>query len=157
MNNKWRAFTILLISVFLISPLFAKNAANFTFKDLSGKEISLSDYKGKVVLVNFWATWCAPCIHEMPTLEKLYQTYKDSGFQIIGLTISSKEKQVPAKILKAGVTYPILLNADAAVGLYGGFNSIPHTFIINRDGVIVKTIVGARSYEVFEAEIKKLL
>ncbi len=157
MNRNLRIYTILLISLFFISPLFAKKAANFTFKDLNGKEVSLADYKGKVVLINFWATWCGPCIHEMPTLEKLYQTYKSKGFEIIGLTITSKEKQIVAKVSKTGVTYPILLNAEPAVGKYGGFSSIPQTFIINRDGDIVKHIVGPRPYKVFETEIKKLL
>jgi cytochrome c biogenesis protein CcmG, thiol:disulfide interchange protein DsbE len=157
MNAKIRVYAIILISLFLISPLFAKKAPDFTFKNLDGKEISLSDYKGKVIMVNFWATWCGPCIHEMPDLEKLYQTYKKDGLQIIGLTVSSKAKQIPIKIKKTGVTYPILLNAESAVASYGGFGSIPHTFIINRAGEIVKVIEGGRSYKDFEAIIKKLL
>ena len=155
MNFKTHLYTILLLGIFLVSPIFAKNAPNFTLKDLKGKEVSLADYKGKVVLVNFWATWCGPCIHEMPDLEKLYQTYKNKGFQIIGLTISSKEKQIPAKIEKTGVTYPILVNADAIAGKFGRFNSIPQTFIINRKGEIVSQIQGSQSYKAFEAEIKK--
>jgi len=157
MDRKLQIYTILVISFLLISPLFAKKAANFTFKDLNGKEVSLADFKGKVVLVNFWATWCGPCIHEMPALEKLYQAYKDKGFQIIGLTVSSRESQIPLKISKTGITYPILLDAEPAVVKYGGFSSVPQTFIINRDGEIVKQIVGSRPYETFENEIKKLL
>ncbi len=150
---RWTLGLLILFAAFAV----AKDAPDFTFKSLEGGEVSLSDYKGKVVMVNFWATWCGPCIKEMPDLEKLQQAYKDEGLQILGLTVSSKEKDIPGKVKSTGVTYPILLNAEPAVAKFGGFNSIPQTFIINREGKIVKQITGTRPYEAFEKEIKPLL
>jgi len=147
------AFFLLFTTTFL----FAKDAPDFTFKSIDGKEISLSDYKGKVIIVNFWATWCGPCIHEMPSLEKLSQNYKEKGLQVLGLTVQSNANLIPKKITQTGVKYPVLLNAEKAVGLFGYFNTLPQTFIINREGKIVAQIEGARSYEQFEKEIKPLL
>jgi thiol-disulfide isomerase/thioredoxin len=134
-----------------------RKAADFTLKDLSGKEVSLSDYKNKIVLLNFWATWCPPCINEMPDLERIYQNYKDKDVQLLGMTVSSKLSQIPKLVKSTGVTYPILVNADDVVADYGGFNSIPQTFIIDQDGNIVKQITGGRDYDGFEREIKPLL
>lgn len=143
--------------ILLTNNIQAEIAPDFTFKTLNGDKISLADYKDKVVIVNFWAVWCGPCIHEMPALEKLNNSYKDRGLQVLGLTLQSNIKQIPKKIEQTGVTYPILLDAEAAVADYGPFNSIPTTFIINRKGEIVNTIIGTRSYKQFENMIKDLL
>ncbi len=149
-----RVFLIIAISVTFV---FAGNAPDFTFKSLDGKDISLSDYTGRVVLVNFWATWCGPCIGEMPDLNRLYTTYKDRGFQVLGLSVSSRRNDIPQKVKQTGVTYPILLDAEPAVAKFGGFGAIPQTFIIDTDGTIVHSITGSRSYEDFEKIIRPLL
>ena len=149
--------TYQIIMIILLFTLHAQKAPDFTFKSLDGEEYSLIDFKGKVIVLNFWATWCGPCVHEMPDLEKLYQNYNEKGLQVLGLTLQSKKKQIPGKIKKTGVTYPILLDAESAVNTYGPFNAVPTTFIINRKGEIVKQIVGARSYKQFENMIKDLL
>lgn len=153
-----RVLSILTIFVFMtVSSVLAKEAPDFTFKSLDGNKISLSDYKGKVVIVNFWATWCGPCIHEMPDLQKLYEKYNKDGLQILGLTVQSREQQIPGLLKRTGVKYPILLDAEPAVEKYGPFNSIPQTYIINRDGEIVEEITGPRSFKQFEKKIKDLL
>lgn len=150
-------YIAILLIIFSLNHVFAGNAPEFTYKSLDGQEVSLSDYKGKVIVMNFWATWCGPCIHEMPSLEKLNQQYNEKGLQVLGLTVQSNPKLIPKKINQTGVTYPVLLNAEDAVGLYGNFNTLPQTFIINRDGEIVKQIEGARSFEQFAKAIKPFL
>ncbi|MGD9900504.1 MAG: TlpA family protein disulfide reductase [Calditrichaceae bacterium] len=155
-----RKLTYLLIiqSIFILNVFASEDkAADFTLKDLSGKEFSLSDYKGKVILVNFWATWCGPCLKEMPDLEKLYQKYKSKNFQILGIAVASKEKDIPKKVQSTGVTYPVLLGNNQTVSDYGGFSSIPQSFIIDRDGSIVMQITGSWSYEQFEKVVMDLL
>ncbi len=151
--------SIIALVVLLASQVFAQNrkAPDFSLKTFDGKTIALSDYKGKVVLVNFWAVWCPPCLHEMPDLEKLNNKYNAKGLQVLGLTVSSKEKKIPGKIKSTGVSYPVLINADKLVAVYGPFGAIPQSFIIDRKGYIVKQITGALSFKEFEAEIKKLL
>jgi thiol-disulfide isomerase/thioredoxin len=148
---------ILILLLLFSTVLFAKKAPDFTFKDLDGKKVSLSNFKGKVIIINFWATWCGPCIYEMPALEKLFKKYKKDGFQVIGLTIQSNNNQIPQKISQTGVTYPILLDAEDAIGSYGPFNAIPQSYLINKEGEIVKEFVGVRSFTQFEEEVKKLL
>lgn len=145
-------------SIFILNVFASEDkAADFTLKDLSGKEFSLSDYKGKVILINFWATWCGPCLKEMPDLEKLYQNYKAKDFQILGIAVASKEKDIPKKVQSTGVTYPILLGNNQTVSDYGSFSSIPQSFIIDRDGSIVMQITGSWHYEQFEEAVKDLL
>ncbi|MCB0284211.1 MAG: TlpA family protein disulfide reductase [Calditrichaeota bacterium] len=148
---------IFVLQVFLISASFAAKAPDFKFKSLDGKEVSLSDFKDKVVIVNFWATWCGPCIHEMPDLQKLSEKYKEKGLQVLGLTLQSRPNQIPEKVKSTGVTYPILLDTEPAVEKFGGFNGIPQTFIIDRNGEIVEQITGPRSFKQFEKKILKLL
>ncbi len=153
-----RSFSVVVLTLFLISGVaLAKDAPDFKLNSLDGKEVSFSDYKGKVVLVNFWATWCPPCLAEMPDLNKLYVDYKDKGLQILGLTVSSRAKDIPKKVKQSGVTYPILLEAEPVAAKFGGFGAIPQTFIIDKKGKIVHSITGARSYKAFEKLIKPLL
>lgn len=132
-------------------------AFNFTLEDLNGKEISLNEYRGKVVLINFWASWCAPCLREMPVLEKIYQNYKDQDVQVFGIAIVSRVDEIPKKVNTTGITYPILLGDKQIIADYGYFTSIPQTFIIGRDGIIVKEMEGSYDYSDFDKEIKSAL
>ena len=132
-------------------------AANFVLKDTSGKEYTLEDFKGKVVVINFWATWCAPCLREMPALESLYQKYKNDGVQVVGIVVVSNKNDIAAKLKKTGITYPILLGSKKTIAAYGNFYSIPQTFIIGRDGKILKQLAGSNTYSTLEKEIKAVL
>jgi len=145
----------------LNTTLMAKSqsgqAAEFTLLDTSGKQVSLTDFKGKVVVLNFWATWCAPCLREMPGLEKIYQNYKEQGVAVVGVAIVSKSEDIPRQARKASVNYPILIGNKEIIAAYKNFYSIPQTFIIGRDGRIRKQFSGMLNYAAFEKEVASLL
>ncbi len=134
-------------------------APNFTLKNIEGKDVSLADYKGKVVFVNFWATWCPPCRGEIPDLIKLQDKYGKDGFAILGISVDQQKTmgEVPGFVKKMSMNYPVLYAQREVVVSYGGIESIPTTFVINRDGRALGKIVGARSYETFEKIILQSL
>jgi thiol-disulfide isomerase/thioredoxin len=138
--------------------LRGKVAPNFALKDLSGKTVSLRDYRGKAVLVNFWATWCAPCKIEMPWFEKLAQQYGSQGFVILGVTAEDIPREEAEKSAKSlGVSYPILLRGDTIANDWGGLDGLPSSFYIDRQGVIVDETVGLYSRDEVEALVKKII
>ncbi len=129
----------------------------FTLKSLENTNVSLSDYRGKVVLVNIWATWCMPCVHEIPDLVKLRNDYKNQGFEVLGLVVQSPEKNVHQMVKKLNIDYPVLWGSSEAVAELGVIRAIPRTFILDTDGNIVEDIEGVRDYATFEELIKKHL
>ncbi|MHB2154613.1 TlpA family protein disulfide reductase [Calditrichota bacterium GD2] len=136
-------------------------APAFTLNDLNGNEVSLSDFKGKVVFVNFWATWCPPCRKEIPAFIELIDKYGDDGFVILGVAVDPREFQNVDKVKpfakEMGINYPVVYDTKGVSQLYGGIRSIPTTFVINREGKVVGRIVGSRPKDVFEGIIKDLL
>jgi peroxiredoxin len=135
----------------------SENAAPaFTLQNLDGKNVKLSDFKGKVTIIDFWATWCPPCRAEIPDFIDLYKTYQKKGLVIIGIALDDKPK-VQKFVKDQKINYPILLGNQEIANLYGGISGIPTTFIIDRKGEIIKTFVGQRSKEDFETIIKGLL
>jgi len=135
-----------------------KQAPDFTLKDISGNERMLSDFSGKVVILDFWATWCPPCKAEIPHFVELYDAHKDEGLEIIGVSLDrNAEKVVGAFAEENKVNYTLLVGDNHVTDLYGGIMSIPTTFVIDRDGRITKRFVGYRDKEVFEEAIKELL
>lgn len=133
-----------------------KVAPDFSLSTIDGETLKLSDYKGKVIILDFWATWCPPCRKEIPDLIKLYDKYKDKGLIIIG--ISSEDTNTLKEFSEDnGINYPIALGNQKVAEAYGGIQYIPTTFVIDREGNIIKKHVGFTEYEVFEAEIKELL
>jgi cytochrome c biogenesis protein CcmG/thiol:disulfide interchange protein DsbE len=153
-----------------VSPLAGKPAPPFALEDLSGKTVSLASYKGKAVLVNFWATWCAPCKIETPWLVELRNQYASQGFEILGISteadgvgkddMSAWEKD-KAAIQKSAqqmhIEYPVLINGDSISEQYGGLDQLPMSFFVDRTGKVVAVEMGLTSKSNLEANIKKAL
>jgi thiol-disulfide isomerase/thioredoxin len=123
-------------------------APQFALNDLSGNLVRLTDLKGKVVLLNFWASWCAPCRREIPSLERLYQMRKDKGFKIVAV---NGERASPSQIASFadanGMSFPILLNPQGDVGGNYWVRAIPTSFLLDKKGVIRWKIVGGREWD----------
>lgn len=125
-----------------------RETADFSLTDLNGKNWSLKDLRGKVVLLNFWATWCPPCRKEMPDLEALYQRFEPQGFVILGVSDEEAEKVNPF-IAQQKITYPVLLDPGRKVNELFQINGIPKTFVYNRDGKIVAQSIDMRTQKQF--------
>lgn len=123
-----------------------RDPKNFTLKTLDGKQVSLTGLRGQVVFLNFWATWCGPCRQEMPSMEALYQRFKNSGLAFVAVDVMEKETDVGAYIKKNNIHFPIALDSDGAVGNDYRVLGIPATFIINRNGKIIFAASGARNW-----------
>ena len=124
----------------------------------NGKKMKLSDFKGKGVLLNFWATWCEPCKIEMPWIVDLQKKYGPEGLQVIGVAEDdAPEKEIADFSKKMGVNYPVLQGTEKVADMYGGLNGLPWTFFIDRSGKIVDSKLGLVSESVFEDNIKKSL
>jgi len=135
-----------------------KPAPEFALKDIDGRTVNLSDYKGKVVLLNFWATWCGPCKIEIPWLIDFEQKYKDRGFAVIGVAMDDDGWQaVKPYLAQSKINYRVILGDDSVSTLYGGVESLPTTFILDQDGKIASTHIGLVSKSDYENEIVQLL
>jgi len=138
-----------------------KKAPNWTLPDLQGNPISWTQYLGKVVVLDFWATWCGPCIAEIPDFIDLQNQYGAEGFAFIGVSLDRDPdylNTVRDFALQYGMNYDVVYDREGVVEeLFGGISSIPTTFIIDRNGAIVETFVGMHSKQAFENEIKPLL
>jgi thiol-disulfide isomerase/thioredoxin len=139
--------------------LRGKAAPGFTLVDLAGKKVSLSDFKGHAVVVNFWATYCGPCKLEMPWFQEMAGKYQPQGLVILGLDQDEGEQDdVIAKAAKkVGVTYPILLPDDKVAKTYQLGDYLPETFYIDKNGSVVEQTVGAHSKDELEADIQKAI
>jgi peroxiredoxin len=127
-------------------------APNFILRDLAGNAVSLSQLRGKVVLLNFWATWCGPCRVEMPAMEQLYRTLSRREFEILAVSTDSQGATVTRPFQKQmGFTFPILHDSEYRVGLAYGARTIPVTFMVDRQGVVRQKIFGARDWDSPEA------
>ncbi|TFB09921.1 TlpA family protein disulfide reductase [Candidatus Marinimicrobia bacterium MT.SAG.2] len=137
-------------------------APDFTLTSINGEEITLSDYRGKVVVINFWATWCGPCRYEIPMLIEFQEQYGTDKLIVLGVAINSGSKEEVQKFAaEFNINYPILHGSDEDLGklvyLYGNFASIPSTFIVNGKGEVTNFIKGAQSRNVFQTNIEQQL
>jgi peroxiredoxin len=134
-------------------------APDFTLKSLEGPNLRLKEQRGKVVLVNFWATWCAPCREEMPQLNKLFDKYRASGFALLGVNVDEDSRNAAGIAGQLGVKFPVLLDSDKAVSKLYELSAMPSTVLIDRDGKLRFTHRGYRpGYELeYDKQIRNLL
>ena len=133
-------------------------APNFTLLDTDGNNVSLSDYKGKVIIINFWTTWCGPCRYEIPDLVQLYEKY-NQDLIVLGISLDYDGPAVVPQFEEriGGVNYPLLYGNNNISNLYGGVTGVPTTFIIDRNMQVFKKYLGYRSPEVIEKDINELI
>ncbi|MEO5894227.1 MAG: TlpA disulfide reductase family protein [Vicinamibacterales bacterium] len=130
---------------------------NFTLKDMNGADYKMADLKGKVVLLNFWATWCAPCLAEIPEFVKAYEEHKSKGFEIVGVLTEDAGDQLKAFASEHGMNYPLVMITPEFEDAYGPIFGLPTSVVIARDGSVCKRHFGPMSKQQLEKELKPLL
>ena len=131
------ATAMLFVAPFAIPAIAPAAAApDFTLRTMSGPNMRLAEQRGRVVMVNFWATWCGPCRQEMPQLDRLYQKYKASGFVLLGVNVDDDTRKAADVAGKLGVSFPVLLDTDKAVSKLYDLSTMPSTVLIDRDGKV---------------------
>jgi len=151
-----------------ISPLRGKPAPQFTLEDLSGQKVSLASYKGKALVINFWATWCAPCKIETPWLIELRNRYAAQGFEVLGISaddidrgdpqkLSDEKQEIARFVQQMHMSYPVLINGDSISQPYGGVEELPASFYVDRNGIVVAAQLGVTSKDEIESNVKKAL
>lgn len=141
-------------------PAIGSPAPEFQIPDINGQSISLKDFRGKAVLLNFWATWCGPCREEIPSLNALYQRYRDQGFVVLGVSVDEEDQDVIEEFLKViPVDFPILLDPEQTLATTYETFRIPESFFIDPEGKIVGKVSGPQDYEapVFAKKVERIL
>lgn len=142
------------------SPQIGFTAPDFTLQTLDGKTISLSSLRGKVALINLWASWCPPCRAEMPALDKVYRQYRDAGFVVLGLNTAYQDSESDAAsfVQTLGLSFPILLDRDGVVSKRYQLQALPTSYFVGRDGIIRDVILGGPMSEaIIATKIQGLL
>jgi peroxiredoxin len=157
----YHALALGLLAFVLQTPLFGQTgqtAPPWQLKDVDGKAVQLSDFKGKVVVLNFWATWCPPCRAEIPDFITLQDKYAKQGVTFVGISVDQGGPEVVSSFVKKSkINYPIVLGNMDVAEQYGVTQGIPTTFVINRQGTIVANHLGKADPDELEGEIKKNL
>jgi cytochrome c biogenesis protein CcmG/thiol:disulfide interchange protein DsbE len=133
-------------------------APDFTLKTLDGKTLQLSKMKGKVVLVNFWATWCGPCRAEIPDFMEVYNRYNKKGFEIVGIALDNEGWEVVKPYMqKMNINYPIVLGDGPLTVAYGGVDAIPTSFLVDKEGYIIGKRIGLLPKQILDKSLSQLL
>ena len=134
----WLLGAVLCVPLTVHAVSSQEAAPDFTLKSLQGENLRLDEYKGQVVLINFWATWCGPCRQELPLLDRLHQRYQDAGFAGLGINAEGVEKadEAQAMVSKAGVTFPVLVDEGQQVSELYALEAMPTSVVVDRDGVV---------------------
>ena len=133
-------------------------APDFSLKNINGEEVRLSDYRGKIVFINFWATWCGPCRHEVPAFVELQEEYGEDNLVILGISLDRGDLSVVPKFAQEyKINYEVLYGDVTVVQKYGGIQSIPTTFIVDQDGYIIDGMIGFPGKDYFVQKIKNLM
>ncbi len=172
-RNIWILIVLgVVIAIMLLAPRFARvrqrristgnpvgqAAPNFSLQDMNGKTVSLADYRGKAVVLNFWATWCPPCKIEMPWFEELQQKYGAQGLQVVGVALDDTSKEDIAKFVQEmKVNYPVVFGTEATSDAYGGVEMLPTTFYIDRNGKITDRVLGLVDKKEIEESALKII
>jgi peroxiredoxin len=137
----------------------APAAPDFTLKSASGENLRLSEYRGQVVLLNFWATWCGPCRQEMPPLNALHERYQRLGFVVLGVSIDDDPRVATRMAQQLGVSYPILFDTDKDISRLYEVRAMPSTYLIDRDGRVRHVHLGYRDgyIDTYQQQVRQLL
>lgn len=133
-----------------VAPAFALN-------DLAGQKVEMAGLRGKVVLLDFWATWCAPCREEIPHFVEMQEKYRGQGLEIVGVSVDDSAEPVRKFYQEYKMNYPVVMGDEKLAGAYGGVLGLPIAFLIDRDGKVVKKHIGQTDAAVFEREVGELL
>jgi thiol-disulfide isomerase/thioredoxin len=163
-RNYYLSMTAAIAGIFwFAAPLHDARAATtaapeWQLNDPDGQTLKLSDFKGKVVILDFWATWCPPCRAEIPGFIALQKRYADQGLTVVGVSLDTGGASVVKSFMKqVGMNYPVVIGDEKIASDYGGISAIPTTFVLDRNGNIVTSHQGFASQAVFESEIRPLL
>ena len=139
------------------APSQGAPAPDFTLETLDGKTVSLSDYRGQPVVLNFWATWCTPCREEMPLLQETYEAHQDAGLVVLAVNVRETPEAVERFLKEVGVDFPAVLDPDLVVVERYRVTSLPMTFFIDRDGQLRTLVVGGMSKTILDERLAKIL
>lgn len=154
------AQTMIFCLLFSISTAYAAaKMPSFSLPDaVSGSTVNSADFTGKTLLVTFFATWCPPCMQEVPALIELHQQFSKANFSVVGLSVDEDGPEIVAKLIqKRSINYPVLMADDATARNFGGVVGIPTSFLINKEGNVVKKYPGYVPHTVLEQDIKKIM
>lgn len=126
----------------LVKAVKGQPSPNFTLTDIKGKNWQLSDQHGKVVFINFWATWCPPCIQELPSMEALSKRMSNTSFQMLTIMYNDRPELGQSMVNKSGYTFPVLIDSDSSVAKEYGLTGVPETYIVDRQGILREKFIG---------------